>query len=83
MSRIAFLGLGAIGAPMARHLAAPPWELAVWNRTPEKATAVCSRPERSSPYQSSSRTSVAVVGSPTAQPVSIRLATRAATITGS
>ena len=34
---VAFLGLGAIGAPMARHLAAPPFELAVWNRTPEKA----------------------------------------------
>ncbi len=36
---IAFLGLGAIGAPMARHLAAPPEALAVWNRTAAKATA--------------------------------------------
>lgn len=34
---VAFLGLGAIGAPMARHLAAPPFTLAVWNRT--RATA--------------------------------------------
>ena len=35
---VAFLGLGAIGFPMARHLAGPPFTLAVWNRTAEKAT---------------------------------------------
>ena len=35
----AFLGLGAIGAPMAKHLAAPDFSLAVWNRTPTKAAA--------------------------------------------
>jgi 3-hydroxyisobutyrate dehydrogenase len=34
---VAFLGLGAIGAPMARHLATPPFELTVWNRTADKA----------------------------------------------
>jgi 3-hydroxyisobutyrate dehydrogenase len=36
---IAFLGLGAIGAPMARHLAKPgsPFRLTVWNRTGTKA----------------------------------------------
>ena len=39
MARIAFLGLGAIGTPMARHLAAPPHELAVWNRSSAKAKA--------------------------------------------
>lgn len=37
--RVAFLGLGAIGAPMARHLAHHPFELTVWNRTEEKARA--------------------------------------------
>ncbi len=37
-TRVAFLGLGAIGTPMARHLAAPPFELTVWNRTAAKAT---------------------------------------------
>ena len=36
---VAFLGLGAIGAPMARHLAEPPFELTVWNRTRKKAEA--------------------------------------------
>jgi 3-hydroxyisobutyrate dehydrogenase len=37
---VAFLGLGAIGAPMARHLAKPPFSLRVWNRTPARATAL-------------------------------------------
>lgn len=35
--RIAFLGLGAIGAPIARHLASR-YTLSVWNRTTERAT---------------------------------------------
>ena len=37
--RVAFLGLGAIGTPMARHLAKPPFALTVWNRTAAKAHA--------------------------------------------
>ena len=37
--RVSFLGLGAIGAPMARHLAAGAFDLAVWNRTRAKAEA--------------------------------------------
>jgi len=36
---IAFLGLGAIGTPMARHLAIPGISLAVWNRTAAKSVA--------------------------------------------
>ena len=36
--KVAFLGLGAIGAPMAAHLCEP-FELTVWNRTREKADA--------------------------------------------
>ncbi len=36
--KVAFLGLGAIGAPMAVHLAGP-HELTVWNRTATKADA--------------------------------------------
>jgi len=36
--RVAFLGLGAIGTPMAAHLARD-HELAVWNRTDERARA--------------------------------------------
>lgn len=36
---VSFLGLGAIGAPMARHLAKPPHSLTVWNRTADRARA--------------------------------------------
>src|SRR5436305_1070803 len=34
--KLAFIGLGAMGFPMARHLAKQ-HEVTVWNRTPEKA----------------------------------------------
>jgi 3-hydroxyisobutyrate dehydrogenase len=37
MARIAFLGLGVMGAPMARHLAAAGHSLIVYNRTTERA----------------------------------------------
>ncbi|MBX3561270.1 MAG: NAD(P)-dependent oxidoreductase [Sphingomonas sp.] len=39
MARIAFLGLGVMGAPMARHLAGAGHELIVYNRSPDKARA--------------------------------------------
>lgn len=39
--KIAFLGLGAIGTPMARHVAAT-FSLTVWNRSAEKAMAFAS-----------------------------------------
>ena len=35
--RVSFLGLGAIGRPMAVHLTGSPFELAVWNRTRSRA----------------------------------------------
>ncbi|HEX4305880.1 MAG TPA: NAD(P)-dependent oxidoreductase [Solirubrobacterales bacterium] len=37
MSRLAFLGTGVMGGPMARNLARAGFEVAVWNRSPEKA----------------------------------------------
>jgi 3-hydroxyisobutyrate dehydrogenase len=37
MARIAFIGLGVMGAPMARHLAEAGHKLTVQNRNPEKA----------------------------------------------
>ncbi|HEX5830007.1 MAG TPA: NAD(P)-dependent oxidoreductase [Gemmatimonadaceae bacterium] len=37
--RVSFLGLGSIGRPMARHLAAGPFDLTVWNRTAATAAA--------------------------------------------
>jgi 3-hydroxyisobutyrate dehydrogenase-like beta-hydroxyacid dehydrogenase len=39
MSNVAFLGLGVMGAPMARHLAAAGHQVTVYNRTPEKSLA--------------------------------------------
>ncbi len=39
MARVAFLGLGVMGFPMAGHLAAKGHEVTVWNRTPAKAEA--------------------------------------------
>ena len=40
--RVSFLGLGAIGSPMAAHLAREN-TLTVWNRTPERAAAFAAR----------------------------------------
>jgi 2-hydroxy-3-oxopropionate reductase len=37
MKRIAFLGTGLMGAPMAANLVAAGFDVTVWNRTPEKA----------------------------------------------
>ena len=39
MAKIAFLGLGVMGAPMAGHLAAAGHEATVYNRTTAKAEA--------------------------------------------
>ena len=39
MLSVAFLGLGAIGRPMARRIAAAGFPLTVWNRTSARATA--------------------------------------------
>ncbi|WJS85625.1 NAD(P)-dependent oxidoreductase [Paracoccus sp. TOH] len=43
MARVAFLGLGVMGFPMAGHLAAAGHEMAVWNRSPAKAEAWAAR----------------------------------------
>ncbi|WP_323717379.1 NAD(P)-dependent oxidoreductase [Paracoccus aminovorans] len=43
MARVAFLGLGVMGFPMAAHLAAAGHEVAVWNRSPAKASAWAAR----------------------------------------
>ncbi|MGL4309928.1 MAG: NAD(P)-dependent oxidoreductase, partial [Paracoccaceae bacterium] len=39
MARVAFLGLGVMGFPMAGHLAAKGHQVTVYNRSPAKATA--------------------------------------------
>lgn len=37
MAKLAFLGMGQMGAPMARRLIAAGHDVTVWNRTPERA----------------------------------------------
>jgi 3-hydroxyisobutyrate dehydrogenase len=39
MAKLAFIGLGTIGGPIARHLAAAGHDMTVYNRTPAKAEA--------------------------------------------
>ena len=43
MTKVAFLGLGVMGFPMAGHLAAKGHEVTVWNRTTAKAEAWVAR----------------------------------------
>jgi 3-hydroxyisobutyrate dehydrogenase-like beta-hydroxyacid dehydrogenase len=43
MARIAFLGLGQMGAPMANRLLDADHDLTVWNRTEEKANTLADR----------------------------------------
>src|SRR5438067_1156771 len=43
MSKIAFLGLGQMGAPMASRLLDAGHDLVVWNRTPGRATSLVQR----------------------------------------
>lgn len=49
MTRVAFLGTGAMGAPMARNLAAAGHDVRAWNRTRERAeglgATVCDTPQ--------------------------------------
>jgi 3-hydroxyisobutyrate dehydrogenase len=39
MAKVAFIGLGVMGAPIARHLAAAGHDVTVYNRTADKAAA--------------------------------------------
>ncbi|WP_371943590.1 NAD(P)-binding domain-containing protein [Actinomadura chokoriensis] len=49
MTRIAFLGLGRMGAPMAGRLYAAGHDLTVWNRTPGRAAALPRAAQRATP----------------------------------
>lgn len=46
MTRLAFCGLGQMGAPMAARLLDGDWELAVWNRSPGRAEPLVERGAR-------------------------------------
>ena len=69
--KVAFLGLGAIGAPMARHLA-PLYELSVWNRTAARATQFAKETNShaaSSPAEAVRGAAVAITCLPTSREV--------------
>ncbi|MEJ2186637.1 MAG: NAD(P)-dependent oxidoreductase [Gemmatimonadota bacterium] len=58
--RIAFLGLGSMGGPMAANLAASEHELVVWNRTREKASSLEGAAVADSPAQAADGADVVV-----------------------
>jgi 3-hydroxyisobutyrate dehydrogenase len=69
--KVAFLGLGAIGAPMARHLA-PIYDLSVWNRTTSRATEFAQQTSStvaSSPADAVRGAAVAITCLPTSREV--------------
>lgn len=43
MRRVGFVGLGTMGAPMARHIVSAGHDVTVWNRTPGKTDALASK----------------------------------------
>ena len=69
---VAFLGLGAIGAPMARHLPAHGFDLVIWNRTRARAEELA-KSERArvadTPADAVREASVAVTCLPTSREV--------------
>jgi 3-hydroxyisobutyrate dehydrogenase-like beta-hydroxyacid dehydrogenase len=62
MSKIAFLGLGQMGTPMATRLLDAGHDLVVWNRTPGRATALVERGARlaSSPLEAAAGVEIAI-----------------------
>ena len=52
--RVAVLGTGIMGAPMARNLLKAGFQVPVWDRTPDKAHALRPR-ERTSPRRPPTR----------------------------
>ena len=61
MTRVAFLGLGRMGAPMAGRLSAAGHELVVWSRTGAHAEALAGRAEvAASPAEAGGKVDVAI-----------------------
>jgi 3-hydroxyisobutyrate dehydrogenase len=54
VERIAFLGLGIMGRPMAANLVRAGFQVSVWNRTRERAESFVEEPTRPRSRRSSS-----------------------------
>jgi 3-hydroxyisobutyrate dehydrogenase len=70
--KVAFLGLGAIGFPMARRIAEAGHELSVWNRSPEKSAGLASKTAArvaATPADAASGASVVITCLPTSDEV--------------
>jgi 3-hydroxyisobutyrate dehydrogenase len=82
--KVAFLGLGAIGTPMARHLAGKT-QLTVWNRTAAKARAFASEygaVAASTPADATGEADVAITCLPTSREVEAILGGAAGMLAG-
>ncbi len=76
MIRLAFCGLGAIGTPMARHLVGDRFDLVVWNRTHERATAFAANQGvrvASTPADAAAQRDIVITCLPTSREVSALL----------
>jgi len=58
--RIAFLGIGLMGAPMAERLAAAGRDLILWNRTHAKAEAIASARVAATPTEAAADADVLI-----------------------
>jgi 3-hydroxyisobutyrate dehydrogenase-like beta-hydroxyacid dehydrogenase len=58
MTHVAFLGLGAMGTPMARRILSAGFPLTVWNRHPERARAIAGATVARSPREAAAAADV-------------------------
>ncbi|MFO7172705.1 MAG: NAD(P)-dependent oxidoreductase [Bacillota bacterium] len=70
--QIAFLGLGAMGAPMARNLIRAGYRLTVWNRTPERAAPLVAEGARQAPTPREAAAGCGVIITMLADPDAVR-----------
>ena len=75
MSRVAFIGLGAMGSRMARRLLDAGHELAVWNRTPEKASELVAAGATLAEFPAAAARAAEVVITMVANPDALRAVT--------
>lgn len=74
MLRVAFLGLGAMGTPMARRLLAAGFPLSVWNRTPERTRRFVEDGAKSAPSPREAASGADVVATMLADPAAVAAA---------
>jgi 3-hydroxyisobutyrate dehydrogenase len=72
VTRVAFLGLGRMGSPMAGRLAAAGYELRVWNRSPGRAAELVAGGATESSTPSDAAAGADVVITMVADPVALR-----------